>query len=163
MKVLLVRHGAAADGEFPELLRPLTLEGRRSVKRLARSISRSGVRVDAIVSSPLTRAVQTAEILLAKLPKAHPVRHVSCLVELAGDFIPGRFSEATFFGWLAECGRSNVVIVGHEPTLLSLAFWIDPALEGSGEIRGIAKSSALLFSWTPGHSGRFEGRIFPKN
>lgn len=163
MKVLLVRHGAAADGEFPELLRPLTLEGRRSVKRLARSISRSGVRVDAIVASPLTRAVQTAEILLAKLPQGHPVRHVSCLVELAGDFLPGRFSEATFFGWLAECGRLNVVIVGHEPTLLSLAFWIDPALEGSGEIRGIAKSSALLFSWTPGHSGRFEGRIFPKS
>ena len=163
MKVLLVRHGAAADGEFPELLRPLTLEGRKSVKRLARSISRSGIRVDAIVSSPLTRAVQTAEILLAKLSRGHPVRHVSCLVELAGDFIPGRFSEATFLGWLAECGRSNVVIVGHEPILLALAFWIDPALERSDEIRGIAKSSALLFSCSPGYDGRFEGHIFPKD
>ena len=163
MKVLLVRHGAAADGEFPELLRPLTLEGRKSVKRLARSISRSGIRVDAIVSSPLTRAIQTAEILLAKLPKRHPVRHVSCLVELAGDFIPGRFSERTFLGWLADCGLSSVIFVGHEPTLLALAFWIDPSLENSNEIRGIAKSSALLFSWSPGQDGRYEGRIFPED
>ncbi|MGC8529717.1 MAG: SixA phosphatase family protein [Leptospirillia bacterium] len=163
MRVCLVRHGAAADGEFPELLRPLTLEGRRSVKRLARAISRSVLRVDAIVSSPLTRAVQTAEILLAKLPKHHPVRHVSCLVELAGDFIPGQFSERTFLGWLAECELSNVIFVGHEPTLLALAFWIDPSLENSNKISGIPKSSALLFSWSPGRDGRYEGHIFPEN
>ena len=161
MKILLVRHGAAADGEFPELLRPLTPEGRRSVKRLARSIDRSGLRIDAIVSSPLTRAVQTAEILLSKLPKSHPVRQVECLPELAGDFIPTRFSRSAFLGWLASFDPMTLILVGHEPTLIAFASWIDPSLESSEELRGLAKATALSLTWTAGESGRFKGRIFP--
>ncbi len=162
MNVLLVRHGAAADGGFPEVLRPLTPEGRKSVKRLARSIDKSGIRIDAIVSSPLTRAVQTAEILLAKLPKHHPVRQVECLPELAGDFISAKFSRAAFFGWLAETNISSLILVGHEPTLLTLASWIDPTLEHSDELHGLAKSTALSFSWAPEMSSRYEGRFFPR-
>ena len=161
MKILLVRHGAAADGEFPELLRPLTPEGRRSVKRLARSLDRSRLRIDAIVSSPLTRAVQTAEILLAKLPKSHPVRQVECLPEMAGDFIPARFSRTAFLGWLATFDPMTLILVGHEPTLITLAAWIDPSLENSDDLRGLAKATALFFIGPPGENGGFKGRIFP--
>lgn len=58
VRVVLVRHAEAAPGA-PDELRPLTPRGREQVRALARVVPRP----DAIVSSPLLRARETAELL----------------------------------------------------------------------------------------------------
>ncbi|MHB8370356.1 MAG: SixA phosphatase family protein [Leptospirales bacterium] len=163
MKILLLRHAEAEDAPYPELLRPLTPGGRKSVKDLSREIDRSGLRVDAIVASPLTRAVQTAEILLSRLSDKHPVRRVECRVELACDFLSSTFSRQTFHAFLAGSGFDGLVLVGHEPSLLVLASWIAPSRARSGDFEGIRKASGLLFEWSPESEGIFDGRLFPKH
>lgn len=163
MKVLLLRHAEAEDAPYPETLRPLTSGGRKSVKDLSREIDRSELRVDAIVSSPLTRAVQTAEILLSRLSDSHPVRRVECRVELACDFLPSSFSRSTFLAFLAGSGSDGLVLVGHEPSLLLFASWMAPSRARAGDFEGIRKASGLLFEWTPECEGSFEGRIFSKH
>ena len=70
MNLLVVRHGLAEDREAfkrtgrSDDLRPLTDRGRRRMRRNARGLAKV-IRPDLLVTSPLTRAVQTAEILSA--------------------------------------------------------------------------------------------------
>jgi phosphohistidine phosphatase SixA len=60
VRLILVRHAEAAPGE-PDALRPLTLAGREVARELARRLA--GERPDAVVTSPLLRARQTAEAI----------------------------------------------------------------------------------------------------
>ncbi len=162
MRVILVRHGEAADEPYPEILRPLTFSGRKAVRRLARKIANLDLRVDRIVSSPLTRAVQTAEILLCGLRKKHPVREVDCRIELASDFLPLPFGREGFLSFLAEVFPDNLLIVGHEPELLSLARHLSTDSSGTDLPSGIKKGAGLLFDWDPETGGIFHGRISPR-
>ena len=65
MKVLLVRHAIALDRDTPGIsddLRPLTEEGVLRFKKTARALAEL-VKADLVLTSPLLRAKQTAEIL----------------------------------------------------------------------------------------------------
>lgn len=162
MRVILVRHGEAEDAPYPEILRPLTSSGRKGVRKLARTIASLDLRVDRIVSSPLTRAVQTAEILLCGLRKKHPVREVECRIELGSDFLPLAFGREGFLSFLAELFPENLLLVGHEPDLLSLARHLSSDLSGKDLPSGIKKGTGLLFDWDPETGGIFHGRISPR-
>src|SRR5438309_12026701 len=71
IRIYLVRHGIAVDpaekGALDDYSRPLTARGRRRFRRLARAFARLGEPPDFIFTSPLVRAVQTAEILAGTL------------------------------------------------------------------------------------------------
>ncbi len=70
MKCYFLRHGIAADAERWEgrdADRPLTREGKEKMAREARAIAALALDLDAIVTSPLLRAKQTAEIVAAEL------------------------------------------------------------------------------------------------
>ena len=60
VRLYLVRHAKAAPGD-PDELRPLTPEGREEARRLAERLAAE--RPDAVVTSPLLRARETAEVL----------------------------------------------------------------------------------------------------
>src|SRR5262245_32744129 len=66
MELYFLRHGVAAD-VGPEgggdAGRPLTVEGIAKIKEEARGLRRLGVRPDIVLTSPLVRARQTAEIV----------------------------------------------------------------------------------------------------
>jgi phosphohistidine phosphatase len=62
--VYLVRHAEAEPGN-PDELRRLTPNGVKQAKELGRKFVRRGIRPDAVVSSPLVRALQTAEAIAA--------------------------------------------------------------------------------------------------
>lgn len=113
MKVYLVRH-AEAVAEHATLGdddRWLTPRGREAARVLARLLREQRVELDAIVSSPLPRAVQTAELL------ADGLDHLG-VVEVLPALRPGvhpRVAAAALDGR----GRA-VLVVGHEPSISSL-------------------------------------------
>jgi phosphohistidine phosphatase len=67
MPILLVRHGDALPTQTTDEERILSLAGRAEVRALAGRLRQKGLVPDAVVSSPLVRAVQTAELLAGAL------------------------------------------------------------------------------------------------
>src|SRR5262245_5220070 len=66
MKLYILRHGDAAehgDPRYKENERPLTPKGIPRTKQLAHSLRQMEMSFDVILSSPLVRAKQTAEIV----------------------------------------------------------------------------------------------------
>jgi phosphohistidine phosphatase len=107
MKLYFLRHGQAdwASWKKPDDERPLTKRGKREMRDVAKFLDRLKVRPDLIVTSPLPRAAQTAEIaadyLKAKVRKDE---------SLAPGF--GRSKLRT----VVKRHRANVLmLVGHEP------------------------------------------------
>jgi phosphohistidine phosphatase len=67
MELYLIRHGIAEDKQ-PDIKdeeRSLTKEGRQKTEKVAQKIKKLGLQFEVIVTSPLVRARQTAEILVA--------------------------------------------------------------------------------------------------
>lgn len=69
MRLYLVRHGIAEDGgpHKPDRERALTEPGIARMRMQATALKRSGLQVDALLTSPLIRSVQTATILAEAL------------------------------------------------------------------------------------------------
>jgi phosphohistidine phosphatase len=114
MRLVLVRHAEAAPGD-PDELRTLTPEGRDQARTLGERLRAGGVLPDAVLSSPLVRARQTAEALGFGEPEA--------LDALA----PGATADDVR---TATAGRGEtVVVVGHQPDCSR----ITAALRGGAE------------------------------
>ncbi len=114
-----MRHGAAADrdsGAFPDdAKRPLTPEGKLKLRAIAKGLSRIGVELDWIVSSPLTRAVETAGIIAETL--APPAGLDQCEI-----LAPAEGSAQKMIAFLTQHPeRARILLVGHEPSLSKLA------------------------------------------
>jgi phosphohistidine phosphatase len=115
MQLYVVRHGIAIEegGVAPDASRPLGEKGRRRFRKTARAFGKLGHRLDLILTSPLVRAVQTAEILAG----ATDYGEVAVLEELDPKFPVETLREAIE----ARAGKAGAVaIVGHEPQLSSL-------------------------------------------
>jgi len=115
MQLYVVRHGTAVEsGEgIPDDWRPLTDKGRRRFQKMARAFAKLGRRLDLILTSPLVRAVQTAEILAGATDHGE----VAVLAELDPKFDVKAVQKA--IATRAEKVEA-VAIVGHEPQLSSL-------------------------------------------
>jgi phosphohistidine phosphatase len=116
-ELYLIRHGLAeARGEaWPDdAKRPLTEQGMARLRRSARALVRLGVSIDVVLSSPLVRARQTAEIVAAAFAPRPAVVNVEALAP-----------EGAFAALMAELEkhsrRSRIAIVGHEPGIGELA------------------------------------------
>jgi phosphohistidine phosphatase len=109
MQLYLVRHAEAAGGE-PDELRPLTPAGREQARSLGERLRNSGVRPDAILTSPLLRARETAAVLGRELG-----------AEVVPDerLAPGATADAVTS---ALGGRGEtVIVVGHQPDCSRIA------------------------------------------
>jgi len=110
-KVYLVRHGIAGDPDAwkgPDDSRPLNAKGRRKFTETARAFAKLGDRVDLLCTSPLVRAVQTAEILAAALD----LEDVAVLEELRPDVPVQRLLDR-----VATLDAKRIALVGHDPQL----------------------------------------------
>lgn len=112
MKIYFLRHGksmARVTWHDDDDLRPLTPEGADLMRREAVHIRQMGLVPDVIVTSPLTRARQTAEIVAAEFGVAG-----TRLVEderLADGFDRERLTEIID----THSGAKSIMLVGHEP------------------------------------------------
>jgi phosphohistidine phosphatase len=116
-ELYLVRHGLAADRgpEYPDDgKRPLTSQGISRLKREASALVELDVAFDVILTSPLVRCRQTAEIFATSLRSKPPIVNSDAL-------LPG----GTFGALLDELGRhgrrQRLALVGHEPDIGQLA------------------------------------------
>src|SRR6266850_5206677 len=115
MQLYVVEHGIAVEGGegIPDEWRPLTDKGRRRFQKTARAFGKLGRKLDLILTSPLVRAVQTAEILAGETEPGE----VAVLPELDPKFDVAAVRSAI----AARAGKAEAVaIVGHEPQLSSV-------------------------------------------
>src|SRR5690348_11348801 len=79
----IMRHGIAvargAEGFSDDSKRPLTPEGKDKLRDVAKGLKRFGVELDWIVSSPLVRAAETADIVAATLNSNVAIDHSEAL------------------------------------------------------------------------------------
>lgn len=116
----LVRHAIAEERgpAWPDdAVRPLTRDGQRRLQRVVRGLAALDVSFDAVMSSPLLRARQTAEPLAADLASGSDV---IVLPELA----PGGTPAQTMKAVARATDARSVALVGHEPDLGLLAAWL---------------------------------------
>ncbi len=114
MKVVLIRHAHAVDqhAATTDDSRHLTLRGRDVARRVGERLRADGVVYDAMVTSPLVRAVQTAELV------AQGARYggeIEAIVALAPGGTVRRVVEEL------EGRGAAVVAVGHEPGISAMA------------------------------------------
>jgi phosphohistidine phosphatase SixA len=116
MRVVLMRHAEAGDADpsrWPDDRdRPLTHEGRLEHAQVAAGLRRMGVGFERILTSPLVRARETADIT-ARAYGGTPAPEET---ELLGD----RAEPARIVAALPGFGASSLLCVGHEPTLSRL-------------------------------------------
>ncbi len=122
MQLLLIRHAIAEERDVfaatgqPDDRRPLTARGRSRMERAARGIVRLEPELTLLISSPLTRALETAGIV-AQEYGGLPIEQTDTLVPDAGPEL--------FASWIEQRVRGGIVAaVGHEPHLGDLAAWL---------------------------------------
>src|SRR5207249_7694648 len=110
-ELYLVRHGVAEQrGEaWPDdSKRPLTEQGISRLRKSARGLARIGVGFDVILTSPLVRARQTAEVVAGALDARPPI-------VIAESLVPGGQYQAVLADLEKQTRRPRIALVGHEP------------------------------------------------
>jgi phosphohistidine phosphatase len=165
VKLYVMRHGPAED-TAPSGVdgdRALTPSGRERVRSVAKALGAAGEEPLRIVSSPLVRAVQTAEIV-AIVTK---IGDRGGSVEVRRELSPG--GDATRLVYrLAGEGAKRLMVVGHEPDLSALVgnllgefslpfekamvIALQPVAEGaSAKLRFVLDPKSLKFHSAPGN------------
>jgi phosphohistidine phosphatase len=136
MNLYLLRHGIAAErgtGQYAsDADRPLTTKGRRKLRGAAAAMRAMDLSFDVILSSPLVRARQTAELVANAMRSRHKL-------ELTELLAPGA-SAARLVRRLNQLKPQSALLVGHEPDLSALASLL---LTGGGGLTITLKKGGL--------------------
>ena len=117
MNLILVRHAEAVPhGTTDDELRELTPHGRIQASALAGALTTRGVTAGAVLTSPLTRAKQTAEPLAERFTDGK-------VTETSYLSIDG-FKKRKLTGLATIQGHDTVILVGHQPSLGEYAAWL---------------------------------------
>ncbi|MBS1252040.1 MAG: hypothetical protein MAG451_01076 [Anaerolineales bacterium] len=132
MRLYFLRHGLADRSAWhgADFERPLTYKGKVRMGREAETIGELNLKLDAIITSPLTRAFQTAQIV---------AEHLGMLDDLVED---ARLAPGFDVSDLAEIledhlDDARLMLVGHEPDFSETL----SDLIGGGEI--VCKKASL--------------------
>lgn len=121
MNLYLLRHGIAAvlghENDFRDEQRALTTEGIAKMRQAAVGLRRLRIEFDAIISSPLLRARQTAEIVAKELKFRQSLQEWD-------ELSPESTAEAVLRRLLDLRDRSSVLLVGHQPSIGCLACYL---------------------------------------
>lgn len=132
-EVYFIRHGLAGEfGSYPnDAERPLTDEGKKKTRQIAKQLAKLGLEFDLVLTSHLVRAKQTAELLLEAGLSQH-------LVE-ADYLATGEIQP--WLTWLTTWQPTQagaLALVGHEP---GLSHWAEILVWGKA-IGGIRLKKA---------------------
>lgn len=138
MDIYFIRHGIAAErGTYTDdEKRPLVKKGVSKTTKVAESLSDRGIKFDLILTSPLIRAYQTADIL-KKVGLCHTVE---TFLPLKPD---GNIQE--WLEWLqTENDRqkySSLALVGHQP---DFGDWIEMLIWGTVRRQIVVKKAGVI-------------------
>ena len=152
MRVTLIRHGEAEAHAWRDEDRALTKRGRADARRVGRALGRHGARFGLIVSSPLVRAVQTAEIVAAATGYRRAILATRLLIP---DAEPTGVRELL----AQQTGVRSVALVAHEPILSAAC----AALLGFASVPALKKAEAIRIRLPDDitQPGQFRWRIDP--
>src|SRR5579875_1283020 len=119
MQVYLLRHGIAEEGSAgsSDADRELTAEGRKKLRQVLEAASDSGVAPSLILSSPLKRALQTAEIARHVLGYKRQILQTKALS-------PGASVEQVWDEVRVHRDETAILLVGHNPLFSDLAAYL---------------------------------------
>ncbi len=145
MIIHIVRHAEAVErsSDIPEEHRFLTRRGRKRFRKIANSLKKLDASLDMILTSPMVRAVQTADIL------AETLRYKGELAvaeQLGKHFKPESLDE--LLDGYPEA--REIAIVGHEPDLGALA----QALLATDVPCTLKKGAVISFQRAAGDKGK---------
>jgi phosphohistidine phosphatase len=137
MELLVIRHAIAVDRspEMPDAERPLTDDGRRRFRRVARGLRRLDLHVDLILTSPWRRATETAA-MLPKLVRGRRAPEIT--PHLAGP------PKAELLSAIASAGVARLAVVGHDPWLGELIALLTTGDVRHGELIALKKGGVAL-------------------
>jgi phosphohistidine phosphatase len=117
--IYLLRHGDAepGDGHGDDAARRLTAKGKRQAKAAGEALATLGAEIDACLTSPKVRALDTARLAC---------RPLGLEPEIAEELRGGPFDSLTL-----SAGRGDTLLVGHEPNF-------------SGEVARLTGANAKL-------------------
>lgn len=137
LQLYLIRHGIAVERAkaSEDSQRPLTPQGREKTQRVAQRLRQLDLQVELLLTSPLVRARQTAEILLA----AGLAPHLEVAISLAPM---GSFSQwLTWLGNWRQAGHGSLALVGHQPDLTQ---WAELLLWGEARSALSLKKAGII-------------------
>jgi phosphohistidine phosphatase len=164
LELYLLRHGdagrrtAIVAGENSSEL-PLTIAGREEIAVIARSLKHLNIKFDAIISSPLKRAVQTAKIIAKALV-------IEKEISVWNELVP-EGNRSKLYQRLNQYTReSTILMVGHQPYLTNIIsdMIFQKRVNQVGQINlkkaGLAK--IRVTSLTPNTSGELRWLLTPR-
>jgi phosphohistidine phosphatase len=116
-ELYLIRHGPAeerGDSWPDDAKRPLSDTGISRTRKAARGLAALGVTFDVVLTSPLARARQTAEIVAGAYDPRPPIVAVDGLA-------PGASIATAIADLEKQARRTRIALVGHEPGIGELA------------------------------------------
>jgi len=127
MELYIIRHAIAQPlgrkNDFTDEKRALTTEGRDRMRDVARGLRKLGIELDLILTSPLVRAVETAEVVASVFGVGKKD------VEQTDNLAPGASSGELFAELKNRTGAESIVLVGHQPYLGEL---VSKVVRGNG-------------------------------
>ncbi|MHC5597478.1 MAG: phosphohistidine phosphatase SixA [Nostoc sp.] len=138
MELYLIRHGIAEEQGLgiKDEERSLTKEGRQKTEKVAQKLVKLGLSFDLILTSPLVRARQTAEILIAE--------KLSSKLEESSHLAPDGEISSWLKDWLEPKNYSQntqLALVGHEPNLTN---WAEILLWGEVKASLVLKKAGMI-------------------
>jgi phosphohistidine phosphatase len=135
MELYLLRHGAAeeASANTPDADRALTNDGRRKLRPVVEAAAAAGLEPSLILTSPLKRAVQTAEVARDVLKYKNDLLRTQALA-------PGATAQQVWDEVRAHRDQRSMLLVGHNPLFSELSGY----LLGSDDVQVDFKKGAIL-------------------
>jgi phosphohistidine phosphatase len=149
-ELYLLRHGIAVDPGtvgMSDDARPLTDKGIKRMRQVAAGLCLLDLELDRIITSPLPRAKQTAEIVAAALGVKERLES-SNVLQTGSD-------ATTIERWLRDRTEGRLMLVGHNPTLSELVSLLVVGARMS-PICDLKKGGMAALTRRAGPSGLFE-------
>lgn len=116
-ELYLIRHGIAAergDAWPDDNKRPLTDDGVRRLRKIGAGLVEINISFDLILTSPLVRARQTADIIAAAMKPDPPIVVTEALT-------PGATYSSVLDELAKHARKRRIALIGHEPGIGALA------------------------------------------
>ena len=151
MNLLIIRHAEAEGFAMNDAARTLTEKGLDQARRVGEFLKTKGLVPDLTLTSPYTRALQTAEIFCQSAGADSPVTEPWLACGMSPSLAMNELK--------AYCDFETVAVCGHNPDFARLAEWLLGCQAGGIHV---TKASIMYFSnVSPSGQGAFLEMMIP--